>query len=535
MLGDSKRSRVIGHDVVIVGTGAAGLALALKLPEHLNIALVCKAPMGEGASSYAQGGIAAVLSEEDSFESHIHDTLAAGHGLCHPERVKAFVEAGPKEIDWLIGKGVPFCEQNPNILHLTQEGGHQFRRIAHVKDATGKAIMTQLIKNIQKRQLTLYDSHLAIDLITPSPLKCAGIYLYALTTKKVITLQAKTVVLATGGASRAYFYNTNPNVASGDGIAMAYRAGARISNMEFNQFHPTCLYHPHAGAFLLTEAIRGEGGLLKLPNGKRFMAEFDKREELAPRDIVARAIDFQIKKYGISSVFLDISHRESHFIKSHFPSIYQKCLSLGLDMTKEPLPVVPAAHYTCGGILTDINGKTDIQNLYAIGEVAATGLHGANRIASNSLLECLVLAENAAQTLQAKRLENEAFDDNIPLWDDSRVSEAKEQVMVRHDWEELRRLMSDYVGIVRSDERLQRAKRRIDLLRSEIQTHYSHFRITPDLLELRNLVEVSDLIVQSATFRKESRGLHCNVDHPHQSNYFAQDTIIHPPQRKSSL
>lgn len=508
-------------DALIIGSGLAGLTLALNLAETQKVALVTKQTLQDSASAWAQGGIAAVLSVEDSPAAHIQDTLIAGAGLCDETMTRHIVEHGPQAVRWLINRGVLFTKDDHNATgyHLTREGGHSMRRIIHADDATGKVVQLTLTKQaVQHPNITVLEHHIAIDLITSEKLpqaeaanRCYGAYVLDIHAGTVRTIAANNTVLATGGAGKVYLYTTNPDVATGDGIAMGWRAGCRIANMEFVQFHPTCLYHPHAKSFLITEAVRGEGGILKLPNGERFMPQHDARAELAPRDIVARAIDFEMKKRGLDCVFLDISHQPTDFLKQHFPTIYQRCLELGIDITREPIPVVPAAHYTCGGIVTDQRGRTDIDNLYAIGETAHTGLHGANRLASNSLLECLVTGLSAVQDILARESTPTI---SLPNWDESRVTDADEEVVISHNWDELRRFMWNYVGIVRTTKRLQRAQHRIRLLNEEIDEYYSNFRVTSDLLELRNLVCTSELIVRSAMLRQESRGLHYSRDYP---------------------
>ncbi len=510
-------------DVLIVGSGAAGLSLALRLPATLRIAVLSKGPLQEGATLYAQGGISAALDKDDSVESHVEDTLIAGAGLCDPQIVRYTAERAPACIQWLIARGVPFTrEQRPDgslEYHLTREGGHSHRRVIHAADATGQATESTLERQVRVLQnVALYERHIAIDLITTAKLglpgvRCVGAYVLDREHGSVQALRARSVVLATGGASKVYLYTSNPDVATGDGIAMAWRAGCRVANMEFIQFHPTCLYHPKAKSFLITEAVRGEGGRLLLPDGSPFMHRFDPRGELAPRDVVARAIDHEMKRLGASHVLLDISRKPAAFVREHFPNVYARCLDFGYDMTRGPIPVVPAAHYTCGGVMTDRRGATDIPGLYAIGEVAFTGLHGANRMASNSLLECLVFAAAAAEDLQ-RGLPEVPEPPPVPPWDESRVTDSDEQVVVTHNWEELRRFMWDYVGIVRTNKRLQRAKRRVDLLLHEIADYYGNFRVTSDLIELRNLALVADLIIRCAQARHESRGLHYTLDYP---------------------
>ncbi|RMH43772.1 MAG: L-aspartate oxidase [Gammaproteobacteria bacterium] len=533
------------YDVLIIGSGAAGLSTALRLSgKGGKIAVLSKGPLREGSTYYAQGGIAAVLDDKDSFESHVNDTLRAGAGLCHKEVVEYTVAHAPDAIRWLIETGVSFSpgHDNPSGYHLNQEGGHSHRRIIHAADATGKAVETTLEQAVKSRDdIDIFEHFMAVDLlttdrhaigITDAGRRCFGAYILNTKTQQVTLLRARFVVLATGGASKVYLYTSNPDISSGDGIAMAWRAGCSVANLEFNQFHPTCLYHPQARSFLISEAVRGEGGILKLPDGSRFMHHFDERAELAPRDIVARAIDHEMKRLGADCLYLDISHKPADFIRSHFPTIYEKCLTLGIDITKEPIPIVPAAHYTCGGVRTDLHARTDLDGLYAVGEVACTGLHGANRMASNSLLECLVFAEAAANDILAHWTEMPP-PPRAPEWDESRVRDSDEEIIVAHNWHELRQLMWDYVGIVRSDKRLQRARRRIQLLKQEINEYYANFKVTSDLLELRNLVVVADLIVECASRRKESRGLHYSLDYPHMLPD-AKDTILSPIDSMSS-
>ena len=525
------------YDVLIVGSGGAGLSLALKLAEHsVRVAVLSKFALTAGSTYYAQGGISAVFDAEDSIESHINDTLDAGAGLCNPDIVRLTVKHGKKSINWLREQGVAFTLEETETgevkLHLNREGGHSHRRIVHTADATGKAVSLSLIERAQEHtNIKLFEHHNVIELITRpngTGKRVVGAYVLNSKQQEVKTITARVVVLATGGASKVYLYSTNPQSATGDGIALAWRAGCRVSNMEFMQFHPTCLYHPNAQSFLISEAVRGEGGRLILPDGSPFMHKFDARAELAPRDIVARAIDHEIKKRGIDSVYLDISHKPADFVREHFPTIYKNCLKYDIDITKQPIPVVPAAHYTCGGVLTDDYARTDISNLYAIGEVASTGLHGANRMASNSLLECLVFAERAHTDIMQK-LDAIAAVPEIPDWDESQVIDSDEEVVVSHNWDELRRFMWDYVGIVRTDKRLDRAMNRVELLKKEIAEYYAHFRVTSDLLELRNLVIVAELIIRCAKQRKESRGLHYTLDYPHTDNTQpAQNTILKP-------
>ena len=510
----------IESDVLVIGTGAAGLSLALRLANDYRISLISKGPLKEGSTLYAQGGVAAVMASDDSVESHINDTLNAGAGLCDPAVVRYTVEHGAENIQWLLDQGIRFTtDQNKHALHLTREGGHSHRRVIHATDATGQAIETTLEQQVRQHpNIAIYENHIAVDLITAAKLghpvqRCLGAYILDRDTNQVEVFRATQVVLATGGASKVYLYTSNPDTSTGDGIAMAWRAGCRVANMEFNQFHPTCLYHPKAKSFLITEAVRGEGGRLLLADGTRFMQQFDPRGELAPRDIVARAIDHEMKRRGDDCVYLDISHKPAAFITEHFPNVHRRCLEFGFDMTKAPIPVVPAAHYTCGGVMTDIHGHTDLPGLYAIGETAFTGLHGANRMASNSLLECLVFAQAASEHIRHGKHGN-PVDIAIPEWDISKVTDSDEEVVVSHNWDELRRFMWDYVGIVRTNKRLQRAGRRVQLLLTEIEEYYGNFIITNDLLELRNLTTVADLIIRSAMARKESRGLHYTLDYP---------------------
>ncbi len=503
-------------DVLIVGSGLAGLSAALHLAPTHRVAVLTKRALNDGSSAWAQGGIAAVLAAGDSFNAHVEDTLIAGAGLCDPEATRFVVEGAPQAIGWLRELGVPFSEEGGG-LHLTREGGHSQRRIVHVTDATGAAVQRTLIEQVRRTpSISLFEHHTLVDLVTGDKLglkdpACVGLYALDDETDEVLTFRAPHTILATGGAGKVYLYTTNPDTATGDGIAAAWRAGCRVSNMEFIQFHPTCLYHPHAKSFLISEAVRGEGGLLKLPDGTRFMPRHDERAELAPRDVVARAIDFEMKKHGLDCVYLDISHQPPAFLQEHFPNILARCAELGIDITREPIPVVPAAHYTCGGVLSDLAGRTDLPGLYAIGETACTGLHGANRLASNSLVECMVFARAAAAAIATaparERIE-------LPAWDESRVTDADEAVVISHNWDELRRFMWDYVGIVRTNKRLERASHRIALLQAEIQEFYANFHVTRDLLELRNLVQVAELIVRSAQARHESRGLHFSRDYP---------------------
>lgn len=514
-------------DVLIIGSGLAGQSAALRLASQCKVALVSKRGLEDSASGWAQGGIAAVLDSSDSIEAHIHDTLVAGAWLNDEKATRFVVENGRRAIEWLIEQGVPFTKDDIGY-HLTREGGHSARRVIHVADATGSAVQDTLTRKVRANpNITVLEDHIAIDLITGDKLgtgemRCFGAYILNTQDGEVVTIGAANTLLATGGAGKVYLYTTNPDTSTGDGIAMAYRAGCRISNMEFIQFHPTCLYHPQAKSFLISEAVRGEGGILRLQDGTRFMPEHDDRAELAPRDIVARAIDFEMKKRGLDCVFLDISHKGEAFIRNHFPNIYARCLELGIDITQAPIPVVPAAHYTCGGVVSDLNGRTDVAGLYVAGEASCTGLHGANRLASNSLLECLVFAEAAVNDILAKKNLTLPL---LPLWDESRVTDADEEVVISHNWDELRRFMWDYVGIVRTTKRLMRAGHRIALLKREIDEFYANFRVSHDLIELRNLVATADLIVRCAMQRKESRGLHFSRDYPETANK-AKKTVL---------
>ncbi len=531
-------TRTQQHDVLIIGSGAAGISMALTLADTLKVALIAKEALTESATLYAQGGISAVLDKTDTLESHTADTLNAGGGLCDEAVVQHVVEHGPQSIQRLIERGVNFTresnQKNSADYHLTREGGHSHRRVIHAADATGRELETTLAQQARAHpNIEIFERHIAIDLITGNKLghrdnRCHGAYILDRDNDEVVAFAARSVVLATGGAGKVYLYTSNPDVASGDGIAMAWRAGCRIANMEFIQFHPTCLFHPEAKSFLITEALRGEGAKLSLPDGSSFMEQFDERAELAPRDIVARAIDHTMKRSGVEYVHLDISHKSEAFIKKHFPTIHARCLEYGYDITQQPIPVVPAAHYICGGIMSDIHGRSDLEGLYAVGEAAYTGMHGANRMASNSLLECLVFAESASRHI-IEMLQQPGSPQPLPEWDESRVTDSDEEVVVTHNWHELRRFMWDYVGIVRTDKRLQRAKNRVDLLQHEISDYYSNFRVTSDLIELRNLTLVADLIIRSAILRKESRGLHFTLDYPDASaDKSPQKTILIP-------
>lgn len=504
-------------DVLIIGSGLAGQSAALRLAPHLKVGIISKRLIEDGASSWAQGGIAAVLDDKDNIEDHIRDTLVAGAYLNDPVATRFVVENGKQAIDWLIEQGVPFTKHEGDY-HLTREGGHSARRVIHVADATGLAVQETLSKILRSNEnITVLEHHIAVDLLTSRKLfgdtenRCYGAYVLNTETDVVETITASSTILATGGAGKVYLYTTNPDTSTGDGIAMAWRAGCSVANMEFIQFHPTCLYHPDAKSFLISEAVRGEGGILRLPDGTRFMPDHDERCELAPRDIVARAIDFEMKKRGLDCVYLDISHKPIEFLKEHFPNIYARCLELGIDISKQPIPVVPAAHYTCGGIVVDTKARTNIAGLYASGETSCTGLHGANRLASNSLLECIVYSKAAVTDILSQKSHPIP---QIPAWDASRVTDADEQVIISHNWDELRRFMWNFVGIVRTTKRLERALHRIHLLEREINEYYKNFNITSDLIELRNLVTAAGLIVRCALKRKESRGLHFSKDYP---------------------
>jgi L-aspartate oxidase len=542
----------ITTDVLVIGSGIAGLMYAIKVAEKATVALVTKKEAMDSNTNLAQGGIASVFGRDDNFGLHIDDTLASGDRLCHREVVEHVVEDGPVRIRELMEMGVRFnlrqgasaTEDGAEAFDLGREGGHSQNRIVHAKDMTGRVVEQVLVEQARRHpRITLFENHMAIDLITQSTRMkrgmvttthedfCHGAYVLERDTNQVKTFAAKITLLATGGAGKVYLYTSNPDIATGDGMAMGYRAGATVANMEFVQFHPTCLYHPAAKNFLISEAVRGEGGVLIDAAGRPFMADYDPLKDLACRDVVARAIDTELKKSGADSVFLDISSKPTDFIKDRFPNIYGKCMELGIDMTREPIPVVPAAHYMCGGVVTDIHGRTDIRNLYAVGETGCTGLHGANRLASNSLLEALVYAESAAKhTLQT--LDGGDFPPMItaPVWDDTGTSNSDEMIMVTHNWDEIRRLMWNYVGIVRSDKRLARAQRRIEIIQSEIQEYYWNFKVVPDLIELRNIAVVAELIIKCALHRKESRGLHYTLEYPQRDDVrWRKDTILRRP------
>jgi L-aspartate oxidase len=523
--------------VVIVGAGLAGLTVALHLAQSRPVVVLAKRSLHEAATAWAQGGIVGVLGDDDSIDSHVHDTQEAGAGLVDENTARFIAEHSAEAIEWLVNQGVPFSPDpaGPLGLHLTREGGHAVRRIAHAADATGKAIHDALLEQVRQHpNISLRERWMAVDLITSrhlkrdEPTRCYGVYALDIDGQRVETLHASAVVLATGGVGKVYRYTSNPDTATGDGIAMAWRAGCRVGNMEFIQFHPTCLYHPQERSFLITEAMRGEGAYLKLPDGTRFMPQHDERAELAPRDIVARAIDFEMKKHGLDHVWLDATHLGAGFLKEHFPTIYARCLQLGIDITQQPIPVVPAAHYTCGGVVTDLHGRADVPGLYAVGETTYTGLHGANRLASNSLLECVVLGRTCAAAIQQAPAMDGAV---LPPWDESQVENADEQVVIAHNWDELRLMMWNYVGIVRTTKRLERALHRIELLKSEIGEYYANFRVSRDLLELRNLVECAELIVRSALKRHESRGLHFSRDFPFSLPTSFPTVLVGPARR----
>lgn len=524
-------------DVIIVGSGGAGLSLALSLPDHLNIALLAKAELTDASTYYAQGGVAAVLDQADSLQQHFDDTMIAGVQLCEGDAVAHTVQGAKASVDFLLEQGVSFTLDQEQQLHLTREGGHSQRRIIHADDATGKAISTTLLERVkEKKNITIYQNFIAIDLITTAKLgikdqenRALGLYALDEKTQTVHRFLAQHTALACGGAMKAYLHSSNPDIATGDGIAMAFRAGCRVANMEFNQFHPTCLHHPKAGSFLITEAMRGEGAYLRLPNGERFMLRFDERAELAPRDVVARAIDFEIKRLGIRHVWLDIRHQPADFVKAHFPTLYARLLELGIDITQDMIPVVPAAHYTCGGVMVDAHSQTDLAGLFAIGETAYTGLHGSNRMASNSLLECFVYARSAAEKIQHEQA-TQSIDLNayaIADWDTSQVTDPDEDVVILQNWDELRATMWNYVGIVRTNKRLERALHRIEMLKAEIDEYYQGYHVSRNLIELRNLLLVSEMIVRCAMSRKESRGLHYTLDYPELSDTLSK-SIMYP-------
>jgi len=521
------------HDVLIIGSGAAGLSAALRLPRDRRVALLSKADQNQGSTYWAQGGMAAVLHDRDTIDSHVEDTIAAGAGLCHRDAVEFTVSNSRRCVEWLVEQGVDFDlrddlpDQELREFHLTMEGGHSHRRIIHAADRTGRAISEVLTEKAQAADnIEIFTQRVAVDLVVRNG-RCCGAYILDQERDRVDLFLARAVILATGGASKAYLYTSNPDGASGDGIAMAWRAGCRVANLEFNQFHPTCLYHPKAKSFLITEALRGEGARLLLPNGEPFMQRYDDRAELAPRDIVARAIDHEMKRLGVDCVYLDISHQPRDFLANHFPTVMSRCMEFGIDIAQEPIPVVPAAHYTCGGILVDRNSRTDVEGLYAVGESSCTGLHGANRMASNSLLECIVYAESAAHRI-AESIDALPKPGGTPAWDETQVTDSDEDVVISHNWDELRRFMWDYVGIVRTNKRLERALHRVELLQSEIGEYYGNYKVSNDLLELRNLAMVAELMIRCAIARRESRGLHYTLDYP-EALPEARDTILTPP------
>jgi L-aspartate oxidase len=540
----------IKTDFLIIGSGIAGLMFALKVADHGSVALVTKKAAMDSNTNLAQGGIASVFGEVDSFDLHIEDTLASGDGLCNRDVVERVVKAGPERIQELMNLGVRFntggrgSRDEAPPFDLGREGGHSQNRIVHAHDMTGQEVERVLVDRVHSHpNIQLFENHMAIDLITRSTrmkrglvtavneISCCGAYVLERDGHSVKTFSAHITMLATGGVGKVYLYTSNPDIATGDGIAMAYRAGATVADLEFVQFHPTCLFHPVAKNFLISEAVRGEGGILIDGHGRPFMGDYDPQKDLACRDVVARAIDTELKKSGDDSVFLDISHKDADFIINRFPGIHAKCLSYGIDMTKTPIPVVPAAHYMCGGVVTDIHGRSDIGHLYAVGETACTGLHGANRLASNSLLEALVYSHAAAQSA-IEELRSNTFNASIdpPPWDDTGTGDSDEMIMVTHNWDEIRRLMWNYVGIVRSDKRLERARRRIEIIQTEIQDYYWNFRVFPDLIELRNLALVADLIIKCAQYRKESRGLHYNLQYPKRNDLrWQKNTLLRRP------
>ena len=520
---------MIKTDVLIIGSGAAGMTAAIELSNKFNVTLITKNSLVDSSTWYAQGGIAAVIDSNDSIEEHLRDTLIAGDGLCDENAVRECVSHGKEAIEWLSSLGTNFTtDKSRENLHLTQEGGHSKRRVVHAEDATGKEVSSSLSEMVKRiKNIEVLENHICVDLITRKD-KCIGAYVLDIDSNSVEAFSSGAVILATGGASKVYLYTSNPDGSSGDGIGLAWRAGCKVENLEFNQFHPTCLFHPEAKSFLISEALRGEGAFLVNQNKEKFMEKYDSRLELAPRDVVARSIDKEMKISGADNVYLDISHKNSDEIKEHFPNIYSECLRFGFDLTTEPIPVVPAAHYTCGGVKVDLNSKTNIENLYAIGEVSSTGLHGANRMASNSLLECVVFAKKASDHIY-KNFKN--HDEVIQEWDISKVTETQEGVIIRHNWDDIRRLMWDYVGIVRSNNLLERAEIAMKVIDEEVNYFYGKYLISSDLIELRNLALVANLIIKSAQKRKESRGLHYSLDYPNLLNT-ATPTILDPSKIK---
>jgi len=525
------------YDYLVIGSGIAGLSFALEAARSGRVAVITKKEDKESNTNYAQGGIASVMSPDDSFEDHVTDTLGCGAGLCHADVVEMVVTSGPDMIRRLIELGVHFSKskKGDTSYDLGMEGGHSHRRILHAKDLTGAEIEQALVHQVREHpNIDVFEDHLAVNLITDRtmsgkpivPERVWGAYVLSREENRIETFLARITFLATGGAGKVYLYTSNPDIASGDGVAMAYRVGAEVGNLEFVQFHPTCLFHPEAKSFLISEAVRGEGGTLRLMNGREFMKDYDERGELAPRDIVARSIDIELKKSGDDCVFLDISHKSASFIKDRFPHIYQNCLKYGIDITSQPIPVVPAAHYICGGVVVDMDGRSSVRGLYAAGEVTCTGLHGANRLASNSLLEAVVYADKASRAAK-EEMQQTSEPPDAPPWDPKGAVDSDEQVVITQNWDEVRRFMWNYVGIVRSDKRLERARRRSATLFGEIQEYYWNFTITSDLIELRNLALVADLIIRSAQWRKESRGLHSTIDYPKRDDMrFHRDTIL---------